>query len=145
MKMKWIEPLTDWAKSNDTLLWWLFAGSLAFFLLTPIAVAVAVILLPSDYFTDKKHRPLESWSDRPALRAVALVLKNLLGGVLLVAGLLMLIAPGQGLLTIAVGLMLVDFPGKFRLERWLATRGPVWRSINWLRKRAGHEALQRPE
>jgi hypothetical protein len=57
----------------------------------------------------------------------------------------MLIVPGQGLLTVAVGLTLVDFPGKFHLERWLATRGPVWRSINWLRKRAGREALKRPE
>jgi uncharacterized membrane protein SpoIIM required for sporulation len=143
--MEWIEPITEWAKSNDTLLWWLFAGSAAFFLLTPIAVAAAVIALPSDYFTEKRRQPLGSWRAHPVLRALALALKNLLGAVLLVAGLLMLIVPGQGLLTVAVGLMLVDFPGKFGLERWLATRGPVWRSINWLRKRAGHEALKRPE
>jgi hypothetical protein len=56
----------------------------------------------------------------------------------------MLLVPGQGLLTIAVGLMLVDFPGKFRFERWLAVRPPVWRSINWLRKRAGRGPLERP-
>jgi hypothetical protein len=139
-----IDPITDWAKSNDALLWWLFAGSLAFFLLTPIAVAVAVIQLPVDYFTEKRHKPLESWRSRPVLRTLALVFKNALGAVLLVAGLVMLVVPGQGLLTIAVGLMLLDFPGKFRLERWLATRGAVWRSINWLRKRAGQEPLQRP-
>jgi hypothetical protein len=143
--MEWIETLTDWAKANDTLLWWLFAGSLAFFLLTPIAVAVAVIQLPSDYFNETKRRPLESWRDHPLLRPVALVLKNALGAVLLLAGLVMLIVPGQGLLTVAVGLMLLDFPGKFRLERWLATRGPVWRSINWLRKLAARDALKRPE
>jgi hypothetical protein len=73
------------------------------------------------------------------------VLKNALGIVLVVAGLVMLIVPGQGLLTIAVGLMLIDFPGKYRLERWLATRRPVWRSINWLRKRAGRAPLSRPD
>jgi hypothetical protein len=61
-----------------------------------------------------------------------------------VAGLVMLVVPGQGLLTLAVGLMLMDFPGKFRLERWLATRGPVWRSLNWLRKRARRPPLERP-
>ena len=44
----------------------------------------------------------------------------------------MLVAPGQGLLTMVVGLLLVDFPGKYRLERWLVTRQQVWRSINWL-------------
>jgi hypothetical protein len=52
--------------------------------------------------------------------------------------------PGQGLLTIAVGLILLDFPGKFRLERWLATRRSVWRSLNWLRRRAGSKPLQMP-
>ena len=135
--MEWIEPITDWAKSNDTLLWWLFAGSVAFFLLTPIAVAAAVILLPSDYFTEKKHRPLESWSGSSRAAGRGAGAQELLGAVLLVAGLVMLIVPGQGLLTVAVGLMLVDFPGKFRLERWLATRGPVWRSINWLRNEPG--------
>jgi hypothetical protein len=56
----------------------------------------------------------------------------------------MLIVPGQGMLTIAVGLVLTNFPGKFRLERWIATRRSVWRSINWLRRRAGREPLERP-
>jgi hypothetical protein len=143
--MQWIEPLLEWAKANDALLWWLFAGSIAFFVLTPIAVAWAVIRLPTDYFRQTRRRPLGSFQRHPAQRPVALVLKNALGIVLVVAGLVMLIVPGQGLLTIAVGLMLVDFPGKYRLERWLATRRPVWRSINWLRKRAGRAPLARPD
>ncbi len=140
-----IQPLLDWAKSNDAHLWWLFAASLALFLLTPIAVAWAVIQLPQDYFTEKRRRPLGSIQQTQKLRPVLLVAKNLLGYVLLLAGLLMLLVPGQGLLTIAAGLILLDFPGKFRLERWLATRRPVWRSINWLRKRAGRDALKRPD
>ena len=44
-----------------------------------------------------------------------------------------------------VGVILVDFVGKFQLERWIATRRSVWRSINWLRKRAKREPLIRPE
>jgi hypothetical protein len=113
-------------------------------LLTPIALAWAVIQLPVDYFTAKRRRPLGSWARHPLLRALLVVAKNLLGLLLLVAGVVMLIVPGQGLLSIAVALVLLDFPGKFRLERWLATRKAVWRSLNWLRKRAGHEALKKP-
>ena len=60
-------------------------------------------------------------------------------------GIAMLVLPGQGLLTIVVGIVLLNFPGKYRLERWLATRSPVWRSLNWLRRRAGRPELQRPE
>jgi hypothetical protein len=142
--MDWINPLLDWAESNEALLWWLFAASLALIVFTPLGVAWAVIRLPADYFTENRHRPLESWQQHRVLRPVLLVVKNLLGVVLLIAGLLMLLVPGQGLLTIAVALILLDFPGKFRLERWLASRRAVWRSLNWLRKRARRKPLEKP-
>ena len=64
--------------------------------------------------------------------------------ILVIAGLLLLLAPGQGVLTLVAGILLLDFPGKFRLERWLIRRKAVWRSINWLRSKAGREELQRP-
>jgi len=70
--------------------------------------------------------------------------KNLLGVLLVIAGLAMLVMPGQGLLTIVAGVLLIDFPGKYCLERWLVTRKTVWRSINWLRKRAGRKPLLSP-
>jgi hypothetical protein len=73
-----------------------------------------------------------------------LAIKNLLGIFLIVAGLVMLLVPGQGLLTIAVGLVLTDFPGKFHLQRWIVARKSVWRSIGWLRKRTGKPPLERP-
>jgi hypothetical protein len=141
--MEWIDSLVDWASSNDTLLWSLFATSLVLIVLTPLAVVWAVIRLPSDYFTETRRHPLGSWEGHAVLRPVLLIVKNLLGIILLIAGLVMLIVPGQGLLTIAVALILLDFPGKFRLERWLATRPAVWRSLNWLRKRAGHKPFRK--
>jgi hypothetical protein len=121
----------------------MFAASAALFLLSPLAVAWLVVQLPTDYFTARR-RPHGAWALPPALRPVVLVAKNLLGAVLVLAGLVMLFVPGQGLLTIAVGLVLLDFPGKYRLERWFATRPSVWRAINWLRRRAGREPLEPP-
>jgi hypothetical protein len=137
-------PLLDWAKANDGLLWWLFAASVALILLTPLGVGWAVIRLPANYFTQEKGRTQDRWNIPLAARGLIVVLKNVFGLLLLLAGVIMLLVPGQGMLTIAVGLILLDFPGKFRLERWLATRKPVWRSLNWLRKRAGREPLQKP-
>ncbi|MCI0335168.1 MAG: hypothetical protein L0228_18320 [Planctomycetes bacterium] len=142
--MNWINSLLNWTQSNNTLLWWLFAVSVAAFVLTPVAVAWILTRLPPDYFAKEERRPLGAWATHPALRIVVLIAKNLLGIVLLVAGIAMLLVPGQGLLTIAVGLILTDFPGKFRIQRWVVTRTSVWRSINWLRKRAGREPLKRP-
>jgi hypothetical protein len=142
--MEWLAAPIDWAKSNQAVLWWLVAGSIALFLLTPVAVAWAIVRLPEDYFVNERRKPLESWQHRPALRNSLLIAKNVLGIVLLGAGVLMLLVPGQGLLTIVAGLILLDFPGKFDLERSLATQRHVWRSINWLRKRFNRPTLERP-
>jgi hypothetical protein len=60
----------------------------------------------------------------------------------MLAGVAMLVLPGQGLLTLLMGFLLVDFPGKYRLERWLFARPIVRRPINWLRHRAGRVPLQ---
>jgi hypothetical protein len=52
----------------------------------------------------------------------------------------MLLLPGQGVLTILIGIVLLDFPGKYRLERWAVRHRPVYRSINWLRR--GREPIE---
>jgi hypothetical protein len=54
----------------------------------------------------------------------------------------MLVLPGQGLITLFVGFFLIDFPGKYRFEKWLIRRKAVHRPINWLRRKSGREALE---
>ena len=66
-----------------------------------------------------------------------LIGQNTLGVVFIVAGLAMLLLPGQGILTMIIGIMLLSFPGKYRLERWAIARGPVLRTCNRMRRRAG--------
>ncbi len=70
-----------------------------------------------------------------------LIGKNALGYIFVVAGFIMLVLPGQGIFTILIGIMLLNFPGKYRLEQWIVARRPVLRSINWLRRRAGRAPL----
>jgi uncharacterized membrane protein SpoIIM required for sporulation len=143
--MDWIKSQLRWLGEYETLLWWSAAISIGLLLLTPLLVAYVVVQLPKDYFNPKR-RQRAGWPQKyAALRPIIVIAKNAVGLLLVVAGLVMLIVPGQGLLTLVVGLMLVDFPGKFRLERWLVTRSQVWRSLNWLRKRFGREPLERPK
>lgn len=52
-----------------------------------------------------------------ALQFVEYSLRNVLGAILLVAGIAMLVLPGQGVPTILISLGLMNFPGKYRLER----------------------------
>jgi hypothetical protein len=144
LSMQWIDQILEWTKTHNVLVWWLAAASLATCVLTPAAAAWLVIRLPPDYFVAKRRGTPAWWQRHPLLRPLVIFFKNLAGVALLLAGVVMLVVPGQGLLTMVAGLMLVGFPGKYAIERWLAMRPPVWRSLNWFRQRARREPLQRP-
>ena len=106
-------------------------------------VCLILIKLPADYFCSHYDRQL--WAGRaPAVRIVAHIGKNVLGVLLIVLGIIMSLpgVPGQGLLTILLGVMLVDFPGKDRLEQKLLHRPAIRNSINKLRARFGRPPLQ---
>ena len=77
------------------------------------------------------------------LRVVGVVGKNLLGVVLVIVGVILSLpgVPGQGLLTILLGVMLLDLPGKRRMEQWLVSRPNVLRFVNKLRERYGRPPL----
>ena len=71
------------------------------------------------------------------------LLKNLLGIAVVILGLLLSLPgiPGQGVLTVLIGLMLIDFPGKMRLERWLIQIPRVRNAVDRLRQRYGKPPL----
>ncbi len=142
--MTWWHSLTAWLAANAAVFWWLSIGSLAALLATPVIVGWLITRLPADYFRASTHSPLETLANRPLQRLTLLVAKTVLGTALLLAGVVMLVTPGQGLLTIAAGIIVAEFPGKRRLERWLATRRPVWRSLNWIRRHAGKSEFVLP-
>ncbi|PID45453.1 MAG: hypothetical protein CSB47_08600 [Proteobacteria bacterium] len=111
------------------------------FVLTLLLVPVVVVRIPEDYFSDDYRHVSRLAQYHPVLRYVLILLKNLLGLVLLVMGVLMLVLPGQGLLTIFFGIALMDFPGKFKLERKLVSYPKILHSINWIRKKANRKPL----
>ena len=117
--------------------------SIVSFVASLVGVPYFLTRLPVDYFSRHERQvlglPLGTVS-RP--RRAFRVLKNLFGLVLLLLGILMLVLPGQAILTLLVALFFLDFPGKHRLERWVVRRPLVLRSINALRRRAGREPLE---
>lgn len=128
----------------ETLLWWASALSLLGVLGGVIGIPWAVARLPADYFTREQRAVWRQSGHEPVAAVLAGFAKNLLGAVLVILGLVMLLTPGQGLLTLLIGLMLMNFPGKYRLERWLVLRPGVLRALNWLRRRQGQEPLEAP-
>lgn len=56
----------------------------------------------------------------------------------------MLVLPGQGILTIVLGISLLDFPGKRPFIRWLVSKPMVYRALDWLRKKTHSPPLDLP-
>lgn len=137
--------ITRWLEDHQNLLGWLGVLSLITFLGTAVIVPILLARLPSDYFLHTVNREEVPFGSNPALRITLLILKNMLGIVILLTGLAMLVLPGQGLLTILIGILLLNFPGKLRFELFLVRRRPILNSINWIRRKAGREPLELPE
>jgi hypothetical protein len=135
--MSWIEAHQGWLMSLAGLSILMFVGSL---IILPFLLA----RIPEDYFADPKRHAGGLKTLHPVLYWGLRIVKNLVGWVLVLAGILMLVLPGQGILTIIVGLVLSDFPGKFALERRLASNDRILGAINWVRRRGGHRPLLPP-
>lgn len=126
-----------WLSQHQPLLWWLFVASLLSLLLAALLLPWLVTRLPADWLlADAARQP------RGLGPGLMWLLRNALGVVLLVAGLAMLVLPGQGLLTILLGLLLADVPGKRRLVRRIAARPAIRAALDRLRARAGKEPFR---
>lgn len=104
-----------------------------------LAVVLRIALsLPEDYFeADQGRRP--PWTARRMVRNAMGIVLIAVGAALSIPG-----VPGQGVLTILVGLFLVDFPRRQQLERALGRRRGVLPALNRLRARFGRPALRPP-
>lgn len=117
--------------------------SLLFVVGSALGAVAFVSYIPEDYFVTDRPGPmrrLRQWA--PLRYLLLLTLQQLVGGVLLLAGLAMLVLPGQGLLTIFAGLCVLEYPGKRRLVRRLVQRAPIKAALNGLRRRRGLSPLR---
>ena len=106
-------------------------------------VSLILVKLPADHFS--KNRKTKFWSGkRPALHAAKVIGKNIAGILLVALGVVLSLpgVPGQGLLTVLLGIMLLDFPGRDRLEQKLLSRPSIVNTINSLRGRFGKKPLE---
>jgi hypothetical protein len=112
------------------------------FALNLAIVSFILVKLPANYFQGSQTRDI--LPDNSALvRLLAKIGKNVLGVLLVALGVVLSIpgVPGQGLLTILLGIMLLDIPGKRSLEIKILSRPKIFSAINNLRHRFGKPAL----
>jgi Na+/H+ antiporter NhaD/arsenite permease-like protein len=119
-----ISTLSSWL-SHPALDWSLGIFSILALLASVVLVPRFLAKLPPDYLRGHDQAEPTSMPRR--------ILRNVLGVVLVLLGVAMLVLPGQGLLTLLVGLLLVDFPGRRQLIHRVLGRPKVLALVNKLR------------
>ena len=123
---------------------WLTAFSITTFFASAILVPVLCLRMDADYFMTERRSRDAFASRHPLIRNSWLVFRSVLGLVLILLGIVMLVLPGQGILSMLAGLLLLHFPGKRRIELWLLRLPGVLRAINGLRSRAMRPPIELP-
>ena len=134
----------EFFSSHKELVVWLGIASVFTFVASLVVIPFICVRMGHDYFMP--HRDLDTTlrGRRPVIRWTGLILKNLAGLILFLAGVAMLFLPGQGVITMIIGILLMNFPGKRSFELWLIRIPGILRTINSLRQRAGHPPLELP-
>ena len=130
-----MNALTQWLAGLGAGLLALSVGTL---LLSLMVLPWLLVRLPEDLLITDGPAPPPQWG------SPGWWLRNLLGLALVSAGVLMLVLPGQGVLTLLAGLLVMDFPGKRRLMTRLIKRPGVLSTVNRLRRRLKAPPIQAP-
>jgi hypothetical protein len=143
MIMTYWNRLWLFVRTNEILLGWLGVLSLVMFVGSLIIVPVIIVALPQNFLTREEG---------PAGRLILrfwyypyLIVKNVMGAAFICAGLAMLVLPGQGLLTIFIGIALINFPRKKAFIRGIIGRGRIIQAINKLRSKFNKPPLELPQ
>lgn len=131
----------DFIENHENILLWLTVVSGMGFIASILLIPWIVTKIPSDYFTHPKRQKL-LWGDQPKIvRLIVIFLKNVIGVLLIIGGVVLLVLPGQGIVTILIGLLIMDFPYKYRCEIWIIKRPFVLNAINKLRAKVKKRPL----
>jgi hypothetical protein len=133
-----MSDLTRYLEGNAELLMLVSASSAVMMVGSMLLVPWLVVRAPRDLFVREPR------ARRGVLALLVRVLRNAVAAGLFVAGLLMLVLPGQGLLTMLAAVCLADLPRKRELMRRIAARPAVWRTLAWIRARAGVPPFEPP-
>ena len=134
-----LEQIIDHVDEYKSVIFWLSLLSFLIFIFSLVSIKWLVALIPIDYFVYKKNSKFKT--KYPFTWLISMIIKNIIGYLLIVGGILMLVLPGQGLFTIFIGLMMSNYPGKYYIEKKIIAIPSILKTINWLRKQSNKEPI----
>ena len=110
----------------------LISVSVVSFIVSILFCTLVIAYLPSDYFLPNRRL---KHINHPVLRIGLKCLKNLFAVILVIVGIIQILLPGQGVLTILIGIIISDIPGKRKLELRIISSPVVLATANSIRSR----------
>ncbi|MDC0049907.1 hypothetical protein OAL09_11275 [Verrucomicrobia bacterium] len=89
--------------------------------------------MPDDYFVIDS--PASNKHSGNLIDLALRVAKNLFGFLLIICGIILLVIPGQGLVTIVLGAWIIDLPWIIKIKRKFVYSRFVKRALNWIRSK----------
>lgn len=105
-----------------------FVGSL-------FAIPWIIGMLPVNYFILHRQLVEERHERHPVLAKIIFVVRNIVGILFFLAGIAMLVLPGQGIITMLIGVSFMDFPRKHQIVDNLIHRPRIMKLLNWIRRK----------
>lgn len=109
----------------------LLISGIILIVITTLATPWFVIRLPEDYFTARRKPRV----NRGLLALALYILRNTVATLLILAGIILFMLPGPGILVVLVGVATSTYAGKYKLERAIVRQRSVFNMINWIRAR----------
>ncbi len=132
-------PIVVYLRSVHVWVWLTVSGLSVLASLVGIGlIPVLVCRLSSDWFV----KNADTFYDALRANPLNVCIRNFVGIILIGFGVLLLFLPGQGVLTILLGLMVTDLPVRSFVIRYVARRKPVALRFQMWRKTRGYPPFE---
>ncbi len=134
---------SDWIRDNDQLIQWVGIVSIFLFFLSLFLLKYVILRLPEDYFIKVSSN---SKSNSKSLKKIIVrIAKNALGFLLTICGIILLFTPGQGMITILIGLCLIDLAIVNQFKKNIINNSKVQKALNWIRAKKSVKPFNFPK
>lgn len=130
---------SDWISDYNQIIQWAGIVSVFLFFLSLFLLRYVILRLPEDYFIKAS-----SFSKSPQ-KIIVRFAKNAVGFLLTICGIILLFTPGQGMITILIGLCLIDLAIVNKFKKKIINNRKVQKALNWIRTKKSVKPFNFPK
>ena len=130
---------SDWISDYNQIIQWAGIVSVFLLFLSLFLLKYVILRLPEDYFITAS-----SISKSPQ-KIIVRVAKNAVGFLLTICGIILLFTPGQGMITILIGLCLIDLAIVNQFKKKIINNSQVQKALNWIRTKKSVKPFNFPK